>query len=225
VIADRRQGRKGYGHIAGHMFLSNGFDVATIATSSTPAGVCPETAAVDTAVQAVRRERDTDAHRASRARRCSPKGCRWRGHAVTVQASDLVSSPSGEGNDRLVRESAGIVATSGSLCAAALEVLAHRLPIICAASPAPVAWQMAELWQMSLEKPLAAWQAWAPLGAWPLTAACLMARKLAQQAPPETLALALAVDGASAMRATLEAMHLQVAANAARLNRQSRSPR
>lgn len=72
---------------------------------------------------------------------------------------------------------------------------------------------------------MAAWQAWAWLGTWPLAAACLMARKVAQQAPPETLTLALAAHGASAMRATLDAMHQQVAANATRLDRQGRSPR
>ena len=144
---------------------------------------------------------------------------------MTAQGPGTRSSPvAGSAADCLVRETAGIVATSGSLCAAAFDVLAHRLPIICAASPAPVAWQMAELWQMSLEKPLASWQAWARLGTWPLAAACLMARKAAQPAPPATLALALAIDGASAMRATLDAMHQQVAANAARLDRQSRSP-
>jgi hypothetical protein len=86
---------------------------------------------------------------------------------VTAPASDTGSDPIGEDGDRLARESAAIVATSGSLCAAALEVLGHRLPILCAASPAPVAWQVAELWRMSVEKPLAAWQAWASLGTWP----------------------------------------------------------
>jgi hypothetical protein len=75
---------------------------------------------------------------------------------VTAPASDTGSGPIGEGGDRLARESAVIVATRGSLCAAAPEVLAHRLPILGAASPAPVAWQVAELWRMSLEKPLAA---------------------------------------------------------------------
>lgn len=146
---------------------------------------------------------------------------------MTTLACDSVSDPSGEpeGSDRLVRESAGIMAASGSLYAAALDVLTHRLPIICAASPAPIAWQVAELWRMSLEKPLAIWQASASLGAWPLAAACLIAHGAVRHAPPESLALALAADGASAMRATLDVMHEQVAANATRLDRQRRSPR
>jgi hypothetical protein len=146
---------------------------------------------------------------------------------VTALVSDSDSDPgeASEGSDRLARESARIVAASGSLYAAALGVLAHRLPILCAASPAPLAWQVAERWRMSLEKPLAIWQASASLGAWPFAAACLMAHRAARQAPPESLALALAANGASAMRATLDTMHQQVAANATRLERQGRTPR
>ena len=84
---------------------------------------------------------------------------------------------------------------SGALSAATLEVLAHRLPILWATSPAPLAWQMAELWRMQAEKPLAVWQAWASLGVWPLAAAGLVARSAAGQTP-QTLALAAAADGA-----------------------------
>ena len=127
--------------------------------------------------------------------------------------------------DRLARESAEIVAMSGALCTAAIEVLAHRLPIIWAASPAPVAWQMAELWRMCLEKPIAGWQAGISLGVWPFTAAGLVARSAAGLTPAEPVALVVTADAATTVRAMLDAVHEQVAANAERLGLQSRSPR
>ena len=113
---------------------------------------------------------------------------------------------------------------SGALSAATLEVLAHRLPILWAASPAPLAWQMAELWRMQTEKPLALWQAWASLGAWPLAAADLVARSAAGQAP-QTLALAAAADGAKTARTVLRGVHAVVSANARRLGRRRRRRR
>lgn len=127
--------------------------------------------------------------------------------------------------DLLARECAAIVVMSGTLSAAALEVLAHRLPILWATSTAPVAWQVAELWRMQLEKPIAVWQAWASLGAWPLAAAGLLARSAAGQTPPHELALVAATDGATTLRVALDEVHELVTANARRLDRQSRSPR
>jgi hypothetical protein len=125
----------------------------------------------------------------------------------------------------LARESALIVDMSGALSAAALEVLAHRLPIIWATSPAPLAWQMAECWRMGVEKPLAAWQAWISLCSWPLVAAGLVARSAAGQTPADTLAMVVAADGAATVRTVLDEVHELVTANALRLDRQSRSPR
>jgi hypothetical protein len=127
--------------------------------------------------------------------------------------------------DLLARECAAIVAMSSTLSAAALEVLAHRLPILWASSTAPLAWQIAELWRMQMEKPIAVWQAWTSLGAWPLAAVGLLARSAAGQTPPHALALVAATDGAATLRVALDELHELVAANARRLDRQSRSRR
>jgi hypothetical protein len=124
--------------------------------------------------------------------------------------------------DLLARESAAIATLSGALSLAALEVIAHRLPIVWAASPAPLAWQMAELWRMQAEKPLAVWQAWASLGAWPLAAAGLMAGALAARTPPQAVALAAAADSAKTAHAALRGVHAVVSANARRLGRRRR---
>jgi hypothetical protein len=131
-----------------------------------------------------------------------------------------LTGPVGPAAERLARDCAAIVTMSGAL-SATLEVLAHRLPIVWATSPAPLAWQMAELWRMQVEKPLAVWQAWASLGAWPLAAAGLLARSVAAQTPPQALALAAAA-GAKTARTVLRGVHAVVSANARRLGRRRR---
>jgi hypothetical protein len=137
----------------------------------------------------------------------------------------LPAGPVGPAAERLARDCAAIVTMSGALSLATLEVLAHRLPIVWATSPAPLAWQMAELWRMQTEKPLALWQAWASLSAWPLAAAGLLARSLAAQTPPEAFALAAAADGAKTARTVLRGVHAVVSANARRLGRRRRRRR
>ena len=132
---------------------------------------------------------------------------------------------SGPAAARLLREGTALMAMSGALCAATLEVLAHRLPIIWATSPAPLASQMAELWRMQVEKPLAVWQAWASLGAWPFVAAGLMARAMTARTPPETLAVIAAADGARTAHTVLRDVHAVVSANARRLGRRRRRRR
>jgi hypothetical protein len=127
--------------------------------------------------------------------------------------------------DRLARDCAAIVTMSGALSLATLEVLAYRLPIVWATSPAPLSWQVAELWRMQTEKPLAVWQAWASLGAWPLAAAGLLAQSVAAQTPPQTLALAAAADGAKTAHTVLRGVHAVVSANARRLGRRRRPRR
>lgn len=127
--------------------------------------------------------------------------------------------------ERLARDCAAIVTMSSALSLATLEVLAHRLPIVWATSPAPLAWQMAELWRMQSEKPLAVWQAWASLGAWPLAAAGLLARSVAAQTPPQELALAAAADGAKTAHTVLREVNAVVSANARRLGRRRRRRR
>jgi hypothetical protein len=84
---------------------------------------------------------------------------------------------------------------------------------------------MAELWRMCLEKPIAGWQAGISLGVWPFTAAGLVARSAAGLTPAEPVALVVTADAATTVRAMLDAVHEQVAANAERLGLQSRSPR
>lgn len=137
----------------------------------------------------------------------------------------MAGSPEPAAAERLAQECLAIARVSGALSLAAFEVLAQRLPIVWAASPAPLAWQMAELWRMQAEKPLALWQAWASLGAWPLAAAALLARSAAGQTPPQTLALAAAADGAQTARRVLHGVHAVVSANARRLERRRRRPR
>jgi hypothetical protein len=137
----------------------------------------------------------------------------------------LAAGPVGPAADRLARDCAAIVTMSGALSLATLEVLAHRLPIVWATSPAPLAWQMAELWRMQTEKPLAVWQAWASLGAWPLAAAGLLAQSVAAKTPPQTLALAAAADGAKTAHTVLRGVHAVVSANARRLGRRRRRRR
>jgi hypothetical protein len=131
----------------------------------------------------------------------------------------------GSAAEHLARDCAAIATMSGALSLATLEVLAHRLPIVWATSPAPLAWQMAELWRMQTEKPLAVWQAWARLSAWPFAAAGLLAQSVAAQTPPQALALAAAADGARTARTVLRGVHSVVSANARRLGRRSRRRR
>ena len=135
------------------------------------------------------------------------------------------AAPVGPAAERLARDCAAIVTMSGALSLATLEVLAHRLPIVWAASPAPLAWQVAELWRMQTEKPLALWQAWASLGAWPLATAGLMAQSVAANTPPQALALAAAADGAKTAHTVLSGVHAVVSANARRLGRRRRRRR
>jgi hypothetical protein len=137
----------------------------------------------------------------------------------------LPAGPVGPAAERLARDCAAIVTMSGALSLATLEVLAHRLPIVWATSPAPLAWRMAELWRMQTEKPLAVWQAWASLSAWPLAAAGLLAQSVAAPTPPQALALAAAADGAKTARTVLREVHAVVSANARRLGRRRRRRR
>ena len=137
----------------------------------------------------------------------------------------LPAGPVGPAAERLAHDCAAIVTMSGALSLATLEVLAHRLPIVWATSRAPLSWQMAELWRMQTEKPLAVWQAWASLSTWPLAAASLLARSVAAQTPPEALALAAAANGAKTARTVLRGVHAVVSANARRLGRRRRRRR
>jgi hypothetical protein len=126
---------------------------------------------------------------------------------------------------RLVRDAARILTRSSELPAATMLTLAHRLPLLWAANPG--AWQQAELWRMSLEKPLVlghVWTAWAlsPLQFW-LAMARAWGPRGGAALPLEIAALATAALGDS-----IAPVHRRVTRNARRLSRRSarrRSPR
>ena len=75
---------------------------------------------------------------------------------------------------RLARDAGRIAVRSSELPAATMLTLAHRLPILWASSPS--AWQQAELWRMTLEKPLVLGRVWAALALSPLQVWLALAR-------------------------------------------------
>lgn len=117
---------------------------------------------------------------------------------------------------RLMRETARIWTRGAELPGAILLTLAHRLPLLWLANPG--AWQQAELWRMSLEKPLVAghvWAAWslAPLRFWLALARGVGPRRSAAL-PLELAALATAAVGDA-----IAPVHRRVTRNARRLAR------
>jgi hypothetical protein len=119
---------------------------------------------------------------------------------------------------RLVRDAGRIAVRSSELPAATVLTLAHRLPILWATSPS--AWQQAELWRMSLEKPLvlgAVWSALAllPLQGWPALARACGGRNA--MLPFELAALWTAAVGDA-----VGMVHERVTGNARRLSRRAR---
>jgi hypothetical protein len=118
---------------------------------------------------------------------------------------------------QVARESAHLGAIGAALPAATAVTLAHRLPILAGQSSATAFWQAAEVWRMTLEKPVAFWQAWLALGPlpwqlWSIWAAALGARR----SQPE-LALRLTGTALGAMRRGLAPGHETVVGNARRL--------
>jgi hypothetical protein len=107
---------------------------------------------------------------------------------------------------------------SSELPAATLLTLAHRLPLLWAASPS--AWQQAELWRMTLEKPLVLGRVWAALALSPLQFWLALARAWGPRGGT-LLPLELAALGTAAVGEAIAPIHRRVTRNARRLSRRA----
>jgi hypothetical protein len=122
---------------------------------------------------------------------------------------------------RLVRDAAlaaRIVARGSELPAATMLTLVHRLPILWTASPG--AWQQAELWRMSLEKPLVLGRVWADLALSPLRFWLAVARSWGPRGGA-ALPLELASLATAALDDVIGPIHRRVTRNARRLSRRA----
>lgn len=122
---------------------------------------------------------------------------------------------------RLGRDAARIGVLAGAMPAATAVTLAHRLPLLAGFGQASALAQTAEVWRMTLEKPLAFWQAWLASASLPLQLCSLWAGGAGR---PD-LALRLAGAQLAALRAGLAPIHARVTGNARRLSRRRRSAR
>ena len=123
---------------------------------------------------------------------------------------------------QVARETARLTAIGAALPGATALTLAHRLPILYGASSASALWQTAEIWRMTLEKPLAFWQGWLRAGPWPWQLWSIWLAALQPGRSQPELALRLSAAGLGAMRRGLAPGHARVAGNARRLNRTGR---
>lgn len=122
---------------------------------------------------------------------------------------------------RLTREALRLTAIGRSLPEATAVTLAHRLPILAGLSSGSAAWQTAELWRMTVEKPFAFWQAWLAASALPWQLWSTWVASLSGSHAHPELALRLTADSLRAMRQSLAPMHVGVAGNARRLSRRA----
>jgi hypothetical protein len=106
--------------------------------------------------------------------------------------------------------------------AASAVTLAHRLPILAGLSSASALWQAAELWRMTLEKPVAFWQWWLALGPLPWQLWSIWAAALAPGRRQPALVLRLTGAGLGAMRRSLRPGHARAVGNARRLARRAK---
>ena len=123
---------------------------------------------------------------------------------------------------RLAREALRLSAIGAALPAASAVTLAHRLPILAGMGQASALSQSAELWRMTLEKPLALWQSWLAVATlpWQLWSLCAAAPGWPASGQAD-LGLRLAAAGLGGMRAGLTPIHLSVTGNARRLGGRS----
>jgi hypothetical protein len=121
---------------------------------------------------------------------------------------------------RLARDAGRITVRSGELPTATMLTLAHRVPILWASSPS--AWQQAELWRMTLEKPLVLGHVWAALALAPLQVWLALARGPRGGA---ALPFELAALGTAAMGDAVGTVHKRVTRNARRLSRRRARPK
>lgn len=122
---------------------------------------------------------------------------------------------------RLGRDAARIATLAGAMPAATAVTLAHRLPLLAGVGQLSALAHTAELWRMTLEKPLAFWQAWLATASLPLQLCSLWAGGAGR---PD-LALRLAGAQLAALRAGLTPIHAGVTGNARRLSRRRRGAR
>jgi hypothetical protein len=122
---------------------------------------------------------------------------------------------------RLGRDAARLGTLAGAMSAATAVTLAHRLPLLAGVGPASALAHTAELWRMTLEKPLAFWQAWLATASPPLQLCSLWAGGAGR---PD-LALRLAGAQLAALHAGLTPIHARVTGNARRLSRRRRGAR
>jgi hypothetical protein len=123
---------------------------------------------------------------------------------------------------RLVRDAGRIVLRGSELPAATMLTLAHRLPILWAISPS--AWQQAEVWRMSLEKPLVLGRIWSALALSPLQFWLALARAWGPHGGA-ALPFELATLTTAALGDAIAPVHRRVTRNARRLSRRAARPR
>ena len=119
---------------------------------------------------------------------------------------------------RLAREALRLSAIGAALPAASAVTLAHRLPMLAGMSQASALAQTAELWRMTLEKPLALWQSGLAVAAVPWRLWSLWATAPGwSDSRQADLGLRLAAAGLDGVRAGLRPIHASVTGNARRL--------
>ena len=123
---------------------------------------------------------------------------------------------------RLVRDAGRIAVRSSELPVATVLTLAHRVPILWATSPS--AWQQAELWRMSLEKPLVLGAVWTALALAPLQGWLALARAWGARGGA-MLPFELAALGTAAIGDAVGTVHKRVTRNARRLSRRGARPK
>ena len=123
---------------------------------------------------------------------------------------------------QVARESARVGAISAPMPAASAVTLSHRVPILAGLSSASVLWQVAEVWRMTLEKPVAFWQAWLAVGPLPWQLWSIWAAALTPARGQPDLALRLTGAGRGALRRGLAPGHARVVGNARRLSRRAK---
>jgi hypothetical protein len=123
---------------------------------------------------------------------------------------------------RLARDAGRIAVRSSELPTATMLTLAHRVPILWASSPS--AWQQAELWRMTLEKPLVLGRVWASLALSPLQVWLALARAWGPRGGT-ALPFELAALNTAAMGDAIGTVHKRVTRNARRLSRRRARPK
>jgi hypothetical protein len=117
---------------------------------------------------------------------------------------------------RLVRDATQILIRGSELPAATMLTLAHRLPLLWVSNPG--AWQQAELWRMSLEKPLVLGHVWATWALSPLQFWLALARAFGPRGSA-ALPFELAALATAALGDAIAPIHRRVTGNARRLSR------